>query len=168
MFVVFPYTWRTLRLKGQYNENESGNRHACADCVEEPWCIGSAATSKQNLGLSGFWSGEWHWTNVQKKRNVIGLDLNDNFQAEQHGTVTEALTIKNLFFTPGHSLIWPKRACAPWTIPWTGYSFQGLERGIKFHYFSGLNRYGLNSSVEVGDERSTFLIPTFSFRKKSI
>ena len=51
--------------------------------------------------------------NYQNISNVIGLDLNDNFQAEQHGTVTEALTNKNLFLTPGHSLIWPKRACAP-------------------------------------------------------
>ena len=49
----------------------------------------------------------------QNISNVIGLDLNDNFQAEQHGTVTEALTNKNLFLTLGHSLIWPKRACAP-------------------------------------------------------
>ena len=45
--------------------------------------------------------------------NVIGLDLNDNFQAEQQGIVMEALTSKNLFFSPGRSLIWPKRACAP-------------------------------------------------------
>ena len=51
--------------------------------------------------------------NYQNISNVIGLDLNDNFQAEQQGIVVEALTSKNLFFSPGRSLIWPKRACAP-------------------------------------------------------